>query len=164
MAEDSSAKLDKTDMRILEILQRDGRMSLANIAKEVDKGVSTIHARMKRLKDEGIIQQYTAVLDPVKLGRPTLGIILVTVRYRVPGRKGVISQREFCEEIAQHPLVQEVHVLSGEFDVLLKIRTKDVQEMNSFIVDTLREMPAVERTLTMFAMDTYLDTMMLRNI
>ncbi|MFX1367625.1 MAG: Lrp/AsnC family transcriptional regulator [Promethearchaeota archaeon] len=164
MAEESSVKLDKTDIRILEILQRDGRMSLANIAKEVDKGVSTVHARMKRLRKEGIIHQYTAVLDPVKLGRPTMGIILVTVRYRVPGRKGVISQREFCEEIAQHPLVQEVHVLSGEFDVLLKVRTRDVQEMNSFIVDTLREMPAVERTLTMFAMDSYLDTMMLRGI
>ncbi|NHJ12933.1 MAG: Lrp/AsnC family transcriptional regulator [Candidatus Thorarchaeota archaeon] len=158
------AKIDDTDIQILRLLQRDGRMSLADIAKEIDKGVSTIHARMRRLKTEGVIKQYTAVVDPTKLGRTTLGIILVTVRYRAPGQRGVLSQREFCEEIAKHPLVQEVHVLSGEFDVLLKVRTKDVSEMNQFIVDFLREIPAVERTLTMFALDTYLDTLELRNL
>ena len=116
------------------------------------------------LRTRGIIDQFTAVLNPAKLGRPTLALILITIRYRVPGSRKVISQREFCEEIAQHPLVQEVHVLSGEFDVLLNVRAKDVQEMNNFIVDSLREMPAVDRTLTMFAMDTYLDTLMLRNL
>lgn len=161
---ESQVVLDDVDLRILSLLQRDGRMSLADMAKEVDKGVSTIHARIKRFKTEGVIKQYTAVVDPAKLGRNTLGIILVTVRYRAPGKKGVLSQREFCEEIAKHPLVQEVHVLSGEFDVLLKVRTKDVSEINRFIVDFLRQIPAVERTLTMFALDTYLDTLELRNL
>ena len=161
---DDLIEIDDTDLQILTLLQEDGRMKLADMAKKIDKGVSTIHARMRRLKQDGVIKRYTAVVDPAKLQRNTLGIILVTVRYRAPGQRGVLSQREFCEEIAKHPLVQEVHVLSGEFDVLLKVRTKDVSEMNEFIVDFLREIPAVERTLTMFALDTYLDTLELRNL
>ncbi|MFW9967060.1 MAG: Lrp/AsnC family transcriptional regulator [Candidatus Thorarchaeota archaeon] len=156
--------MDKTDKRILELLQEDGRLTVSAISKEVGKGISTVHARINSLRERGIIDKFTAILNPSSLGRPTLAVILVTIRYRVPGSRKVISQREFCEEIAQHPIVQEVHVLSGEFDVLLKVRTKDVQEMNNFIVDSLREMPAVEKTLTMFAMDTYLDTLMLRNL
>jgi Lrp/AsnC family leucine-responsive transcriptional regulator len=164
MSEEIAEKLDKTDIQLLELLQQDGRMSVSALSKEVGKGISTVHARIGNLRKRGIIEQFTTVLNPVKIGRPTLALILITIRYRVPGSRKVISQREFCEEIAQHPIVQEVHVLSGEFDVLLKVRTKDVQEMNNFIVDSLREMPAVERTLTMFAMDTYLDTLMLRNI
>lgn len=164
MSEKFSERIDNTDIKILELLQRDGRMSVSAISKEVGKGISTIHARIGSLQKRGIIDQFTAVLNPTKLGRPTLALILITIRYRVPGSRKVISQREFCEEIAQHPLVQEVHVLSGEFDVLLKVRAKDVQQMNDFIVDSLREMPAVDRTLTMFAMDTYLDTLMLRSL
>jgi DNA-binding Lrp family transcriptional regulator len=164
MSEELAERIDDTDLRILELLQKDGRMSVSAISKEVGKGISTVHARIGSLRKRGIIDQFTAVLNPAKLGRPTLALILITIRYRVPGSRKVISQREFCGEIAQHPFVQEVHVLSGEFDVLLKVRAKDVQEMNNFIVDSLREMPAVERTLTMFAMDTYLDTLMLRKL
>jgi DNA-binding Lrp family transcriptional regulator len=89
-------------------------------------------------------------------------MVLITVRYRVPGQRKVLSQREFCKEIAEHPFVQAVHVLSGEFDVLLKVRTRDVNQMNRFIVDFLRQMPAVDRTLTMFVMDTYLDSNQIR--
>jgi DNA-binding Lrp family transcriptional regulator len=119
---------------------------------------------MKTLKKNGVITNYSAVVDPVKVDRETLAFILVTVRYRVPGRKGVLSQRAFCEEIASHPLVQGVHVLSGEYDVLLKVRAENIGEMNRFIVDFLRELPEVDKTLTMFAMDTYLDTLMLRDL
>ena len=119
---------------------------------------------MKALKDTGVIKQYSAVVDPAEVDRETLAFILVTVRYRVPGQKTVLSQREFCKEIAGHPLVQGVYVLSGEYDVLLKVRTKSIEEMNRFIVDFLRELPAVDKTLTMFAMGTYLDTLELRDL
>ncbi len=158
----NSVDLDKTDIMILELLQENAKLTVAQIAKKVGKGISTVHSRIQNLKELGIIQKYTAVLDPSKLGRTTVAFILITIRYRIPGRKTVLSQREFCQEIAQHPLVQEVHVLSGEYDVLLKTRTRDIDELNRFIVDFLRNIPAVERTLTMFAMDTYLDTLELR--
>ncbi len=116
------------------------------------------------MEEEKIIKKYSAILDPVLLDRPTLALIFVTIRYRVPDRADLLSQKEFCQEIAKHPFVQEVFVLSGQYDVFLKVRTKDVEEMNRFIVDFLRELPAVERTLTMFVMDNYLETQELRSL
>jgi len=157
-------RMDKTDLEILAILQKDSKRSIAKIAEEVGKGISTVHDRIRALQNANIIKGYTVVLSPELLGRETLAFILITIRYRVPGRKSVLSQREFCQEIAGHPLVQSVHVLSGEYDVMLKVRTKNIEEMNHFIVDFLRELPAVDKTLTMFAMDTYLDSLELRNL
>ncbi len=156
--------MDETDLEILTILQKDSKRSIAKIAQDVGKGISTVHDRIRALQKANIIKGYTVILSPEQLDRETLAFILITIRYRVPGRKSVLSQREFCQEIARHPLVQSVHVLSGEYDVLLKVRTKNIEEMNYFIVDFLREQPAVDKTLTMFAMDTYLDSLELRNL
>lgn len=155
---------DETNLKILELLQEDGKLGVHKISKAVGKGISTVHARIKALEEEKIIKKYSAILDPVLLDRPTLALIFVTIRYRVPDRADLLSQKEFCQEIAKHPYVQEVFVLSGQYDVFLKVRTKDVEEMNRFIVDFLRELPAVERTLTMFVMDDYLETQELRNL
>ncbi|MGD9397571.1 MAG: Lrp/AsnC family transcriptional regulator [Candidatus Thorarchaeota archaeon] len=157
-------KIDETNRKLLQLLQKDSKQSIAKLSEALGIGISSVHARMKTLKEYGIIKHYSAVVDPGRVERGTLAFILVTVRYRVPGRKGVLSQREFCEQIAGHPLVQGVHVLSGEYDVLLKVRAGNIGEMNSFIVDFLRELPEVDRTLTMFAMDSYLDTLELRNL
>lgn len=157
-------KIDPMDEELLHLLQQDSKQSIAQLSKNLGIGISSVHARMKALKDSGVIQKYTAIVDPREVNRGTLAFILVTVRYRVPGRKGVLSQREFCEQIAGHPLVQGVHVLSGEYDVLLKVRAENISEMNNFIVDFLRELPEVDKTLTMFAMDSYLDTLELRDL
>jgi DNA-binding Lrp family transcriptional regulator len=156
--------LDKIDIRILQLLQEDGKMSREEIAKEVGKGISTVHARIKALESSGVIKKYTAILDSAKLSRQTLAFVLIRIRYYAPGQEGMLSQRDFCKEIAQHPLVQDVHVLSGEYDVLLKVRAKDIDEINHFIVDFLRHKPAVDRTLTMFAMDSYLESTELRGL
>ncbi len=164
MTEKISLRLDDTDLSILALLQENCKMGIAEISKRVGKGISTVHARIKTMEKMGVIRGYTALVDPTAIGRPTLAYILVTVRYRVPGRKRVLSQRKFCQEIAKHPLVQGVHVLSGQYDVLLKVRSRDVDEMNRFIVDFLRPMPAVDRTLTMFTMDSYHDSSELRGI
>lgn len=156
--------LDIKNKELLQLLQEDSKQSISKLSGVLGIGISSIHARMKTLKETGVIRQYTAVVNPDKVQRGTLAFILVTVRYRVPGRKGVLSQREFCEQIAGHPLVQGVHVLSGEYDVLLKVRAENIGAMNRFIVDFLRELPEVDKTLTMFAMDTYLDTLELRDL
>ncbi|MFW9786941.1 MAG: Lrp/AsnC family transcriptional regulator [Candidatus Thorarchaeota archaeon] len=163
-AKEVRVRLDETNLKLLQLLQKDSKQSIKNLSDELGIGISAVHARMKSLEKAKVIDRYSAVVDPAKIERGTLAFILVTVRYRVPGRKGVLSQRAFCEEIASHPLVQGVHVLSGEYDVLLKVRAENIGEMNKFIVDFLRELPEVDKTLTMFAMDSYLDTLELRDL
>jgi DNA-binding Lrp family transcriptional regulator len=164
MTEILSVDTDEVDKELLAILQRDCKTTISDMSKAVDKGISTVHARLKRLEEDGVIKKYTAVLDAKKMGRPTLGFILVRVRYRIPGKDEMVSQRDFCRDISLHPFVQEVHVIGGEWDVLLKVRTPSVEAMNSFIVDFLREIPSVDRTITMFAMDSFLETTELRSI
>ncbi|MFW9848181.1 MAG: Lrp/AsnC family transcriptional regulator [Candidatus Thorarchaeota archaeon] len=164
MSEHNEVVKDKTNLKILELLQEDCKIGVKEISQAVDKGISTVHARIKSMEQGKIIKQYTAILDPQLLNRPTLALIFVTIRYRIPGQTDLLSQREFCQEISKHPFVQEVFILSGQFDVFLKVRTKDVQEMNRFIVDYLRELPTVDRTLTMFVMDTFLETQELRQL
>ncbi|MHA2396146.1 MAG: Lrp/AsnC family transcriptional regulator [Candidatus Thorarchaeota archaeon] len=157
-------ELDESNKKLLHLLQKDSKQSISKLSDVLGIGISAVHARMKTLKETSVVKQYTAIVDPDKVSRGTLAFILVTVRYRVPGSKGVLSQRDFCEQIAVHPLVQGVHVLSGEYDVLLKVRAESISEMNKFIVDFLRELPEVDKTLTMFAMDSYLDTLELRDL
>ncbi|MFX1261377.1 MAG: Lrp/AsnC family transcriptional regulator [Promethearchaeota archaeon] len=164
MSRQRQSPIDETDLKILELLQEDCKLGVQKISQTVDKGISTVHARIKALEQKSIIRQYSAILDPLLLDRSTLALIFVTIRYRVPNQPDLLSQREFCEEISKHPFVQEVFVLSGQFDVFLKVRTRDVEEMNSFIVDFLRELPAVERTLTMFVMENFLETQELRKL
>ncbi|MHA1770673.1 MAG: Lrp/AsnC family transcriptional regulator [Candidatus Thorarchaeota archaeon] len=164
MHEKNSVPLDTTDIKILEILQEDCKKRIADIAKEVGRGISSVHARIKALEANGVINAYRCVINPTAVKRSTLAFILIRVRYRAPGTDEVLSQRDLCKELAKHPYVQEVHVLSGEFDVILKVRTGNVEEINSFIVDFLREIPAVERTHTMFTMDTYLETSEIRDL
>ena len=165
MAENiTGTKIDETDLKILSLLQENGKMSNAELAKKVGRSISRVHTRVKNLQSRNIIDKFTVVLVPENLERETLAFILVTVRYRVPGKAKVLSQREFCQTIAQHHLVQGVHVLSGEYDVLLKVRAKNIDAMNRFIVDYLRELPEVDKTLTMFAMDSYHDSLDLRGL
>ena len=164
MSKTNPSAIDETNLKILELLQEDCKMGVQSISESVGKGISTVHARIKSMEQSKIIKQYSAILDPVLLNRPTLALIFVTIRYRVPGEPDLLSQKEFCQEIAKHPFVQEVFVLSGQYDVFLKVRTKDVEEMNRFIVDFLRELPAVDRTLTMFVMDNFLETQELRKL
>ena len=156
--------IDDKNKKLLHLLQEDCKQSISKLSKVLGIGISSVHARMKALKESKVIEKYTAIVNPERVGRGTLAFILITVRYRVPGRTEVLSQREFCRVIAGHHLVQSVHVLSGEYDVLLKVRAENIDEMNKFIVDFLRELPEVDRTLTMFAMDSYLDTLELRDL
>ncbi|TFG12385.1 Lrp/AsnC family transcriptional regulator [Candidatus Thorarchaeota archaeon] len=164
MTEKHSPHLDDDDKEILQLIQSDAKMSMKEISEQVGKGISTVHSRIKQMEADGAIRGYTALVNPDAVNRAVLGFILITVRYRAPGEKRVLSQRQFCQDIAKHPFVMGVHVLSGEYDVILKVRTSSIREMNGFIVDFLREIPAVDKTLTMFVMDTYKDSLRIEQI
>lgn len=164
VAKDHSLQIDETDLKILKILQEDAKMGVKKIAKQVGKGISTIHARIKSMEQKKIITKYSAILDPTLLNRSIAAFIFIGLSTKVSGKKGVLSQKEFCKEIAQHPYIQGVYLLSGEFDVVLKVRAKSVDEMRGFIVDYLREMPSIERTQTTFVLEEYLETLELKDL
>lgn len=141
--------LDDTDRRILDKLLEDAGSSLAQIARELGLPRPTVNYRIQRMRKQGIIQRFTVLRDHAKLGRGLTSYVFV--RYaRDAGR----SPRELAREVAKLPQVYEAHLLAGEWDLLLKVRTADLEELGTLVMEELRAMDGVGRTLTSSVLET----------
>ena len=152
------AKLDEKDLKILRVLQSDSSLSIKEISRRLGIPVTTIHARIKKLEKKGVIKAYRAILDGNKVGIGTTAFVLASFAYRLPGRGEPLSQREVAEEIAKFPEVQEVHIITGDWDILIKVRAGSVDEIGKFVVDKLRKVRGVEKTLTCMVFETAKET------
>jgi len=150
-------RLDKKDLEILGLLQRNCKMTARDIAKTIDSPVTTVFAKMRRMEELGIIKDYKAVLDAQKLDRKTTAFILASVSYRL--KEGAsLSQRRIAKEIAKFPEVQEVHIITGDWDILIKVKEKDVGAIGKFVIDKLRMVEGIEKTLTCMVFGTEKET------
>lgn len=150
--------LDEKDSRILRELERDCRQRTNQIAKQTNLPVTTCHNRIKKLSASGHIAQFRAVLDPEKLGKPLLSFVFATLNRGSPSRSNHTKDSALLARIASYPCVQEAHKVSGDWDVLLKIRTSTVHELNEFISETLQGQRLIERAQTYVAMETHKET------
>jgi DNA-binding Lrp family transcriptional regulator len=141
--------LDSTDERILEKLMEDSSKSLAHIARELGLPRPTVNYRIQRMKREGIIRRFTVLRDYGKLGQGMTSFVFV--RYRPDPE---VSQRKLAQELAKLPEVHEVHLITGEWDILLKVRTGSLEDVGRLVLDRLRAMKGVERTLTSSSLAT----------
>jgi len=135
--------LDEKDSSILEELMKDSRKTTKSIAKGLDIPRATVHDRILRMEQRGTIRRYTAVPDYSQLELGVTSFVLV----QFEPEKGV-SQRDTAEEIASIHGIFEVHMISGEYDMLLKIRGASMEEIGKLVIDRLREVKGVARTLT----------------
>jgi len=141
-------KLDEKDKEILKFIQEDCKRSTKEIARKIGSPITTVYAKVKRMEDLGIIKHYKTVLDAKKLDKGTTSFILVSVGYRAPGIERTLDQREIAKEIAKFHEVLETHLISGDWDILIKVKGKDVDEIGKFVVDKLRKLEGVEKTLS----------------
>lgn len=132
-------KLDKTDRKILELLQHDGGLSASDIAEQVNLSQPPCWRRVKRLEEEGFIERRVALLNRKKLGL-TL-VIYTEVKLTANGRAAV---GEFEEKIRSFPEVTECYVMMGRSDFLLRIVTRDVESYEAFFRDHLSQLPGVQ--------------------
>jgi len=150
-------KIDDKDLAILDLLQKNCKMTAKEIARTIDSPVTTVFAKMKRMEAQGIIKNYKAVLDSTKLDKGTTAFILGSVSYRL--KQGTpLSQRKTAQEIAKFPEVQEVHIITGDWDILIKVKEKDVNKIGKFVIDKLRMVKGIEKTLTCMAFETQKET------
>jgi DNA-binding Lrp family transcriptional regulator len=110
------------------------------------------------LEELGIIKQYRAILSPEKLNLGTAAFILASVSYRAKTDDAPVSQRAVAEEIARFPEVQEVHIITGDWDLLVKLRAENVDAVGKFVVDKLRLIKGLEKTLTCMVFETVKET------
>lgn len=151
------AKIAEKDLRILNLLQKNCRMTAKDVAQTIDSPVTTVFAKIKRMEELGIIKDYKAVLDAQKLNRGTTAFILASVSYRLK-EGAALSQRKIAKEIAKLPEVQEVHIITGDWDILIKVKEKDVGAIGKFVVDKLRMVEGIEKTLTCMVFETEKET------
>ncbi len=128
-------RVDDTDKKILGLLLKDGRLPFSRIAKELGVSEATIHLRLRKLREMGVIKGFSVDLDPGLLGLPIVAFILVRVS---PARI-----REVAESIAVMKQVFEVHVVTGEYQLLVKARTPDP----SSIADLVKKIGCLEGVL-----------------
>jgi len=150
-----SVKLDEKDLAILHLIQENSKLTANQIAKKVNAPITTVFAKTKRMEEMGIIKQYRAILSAEKLNLGTAAFILASVSYRAKNEDETpVSQRQVAEEIARFPEVQEVHIITGDWDLLMKLRAENVEAIGKFVVDKLRLIRGLEKTLTCMVFET----------
>ncbi|BBO27879.1 AsnC family transcriptional regulator [Alteromonas sp. I4] len=149
--------LDRIDRNILSVLQKDGRISNVELAKQVGLSPSPCLERVKRLESQGYIKGYHALLDPQKLGAAMLVFVEITL-----SKTSVDIFAEFSAAVQQHDDIQECHLVSGNFDFLLKARVADMSSYRRLLGDTLLRLPGVSASRTYVVMEEVKSTNSLR--
>lgn len=137
--------MDDLDRKIIEVLNRDARLSFRDLAKELDTSVGTISSRIKRMEKEGILKGYVPIIDPEKVGFGLKAVILVRIS------KGQLMEVE--EKIAHFSNITEVYDITGDFDALIVGVFKDRSHLNDF-VKKIQTFENVERTNTLLVLNT----------
>ncbi|MEM3727713.1 MAG: Lrp/AsnC family transcriptional regulator [Candidatus Bathyarchaeia archaeon] len=154
-----SLKLNEKDLAILDLLQKNCKMTAKEIARKINSPITTVFAKIKRMEQQGIIKEYRAILDHKKLDFGVTAFILASFSYRTNKEEETpLSQRAIAEQISKFPEVQEVHIISGDWDILIKVKDKDVDSVGRFVIDKLRTVKGIEKTLTCMVFDTPKET------
>lgn len=140
--------IDRIDRRILDVLQRDGRISNLKLAEAVALSPTAVLARVQRLAKDGYILGYEARLNPLKLGAGMLVFVEVLLDRTSPN---VFEQFKAAVQVRAE--IMECHLVAGGFDYLLKIRTADMNAYRQFSGDVLWLLPGVRETRTYAVME-----------
>ena len=135
--------LDGTDKTILRLLQADGRVSNAEIARRVGLSAPATHSRVKRLEEAGVVRRYATLLDREAMGFDMVCFISVSLQLHQ-----FDAIERFKELVQDMPEVLECHHITGEFDYLLKAVFRNRDELQEFVVNKLTPIPGMARINT----------------
>ena len=144
--------IDDNDRKILNIIQQDGRIASAEIARQVGLAPSAVHERLKKLEERGVVRGYNACIDPKKVGFGLIAFVFVRTNECGDGTD---------ELLATIPEVLEVHDVAGEDSYLLKVRASDPEDLALLLREKLKAIPSVISTRTTVVLQTVKETSML---
>jgi Lrp/AsnC family transcriptional regulator, leucine-responsive regulatory protein len=147
------SELDATDRRILTVLQKEGRISNADLSERVNLSPSACHRRVQRLEDEGFIGSYVALIDARRIGKATTVFVEITLQ----GQADDLLDA-FEREVARVPDVLECHLMAGTADYLLKIMAMDTEDFARIHRQHLSRLPGVRQMQSSFALRTVVKT------
>jgi Lrp/AsnC family leucine-responsive transcriptional regulator len=148
MAKPQRKTLDRTDRNILRQLQAEGRISNTELARRVNLSPTPCSERIKALEKQGFIDSYRAILNPKLLKLELLIFVEITLQRTSPD---VFA--EFREAVQQLPEILECHLVSGDFDYLIKARVADMKAYRALLGETLLTLPGVSNSKTYVVME-----------
>lgn len=140
-------KLDDTDLRILALVQRDGKLAQAEIGRRVGLSTAAVNERLKKLEKAGVIRRYAALVDPAAVGAGLTAFVEVFIEHPR-------HETTFIERMLGLDEVQECHYVTGEFSLLLKIRVRDVEALQELLLHRLNCLEGVRQTRTLIVLST----------
>ncbi|HPF28382.1 MAG TPA: Lrp/AsnC family transcriptional regulator [Steroidobacteraceae bacterium] len=145
----SNITLDKTDVRILELLQKDGRIAIVDLARQVGLSPTPCARRVRLLETNGVIENYTAIIDPRKVGQG----LQAMVQIKLEQHTDELIER-FRREMLDRPEVLACYAMAGEMDFLLHVVARDIDAMSQFTLHKLLRMPGVRDVRSSIVLQT----------
>lgn len=151
----NTSEFDQFDQAILNTLAEDGRISITDLAKQIGLSKSPTQARLRRLEVNGVILGYRAMLNPIRLGLEHVAFVEVRL---TDTREAALAA--FNAAVTRVPQIEQAHMIAGNFDYLLKVRTRDMASYRSFLGDTISALPHVGSTSTYVAIEAVKEVML----
>jgi len=145
-----SQNLDAKDRKILSLVQRDGKLPQAEIAKRVGLSAAAVNERLKKLEQAGVIRRYVAIVDPKAVGSALTAFVEVFIEHPR-------HEPRFIEQILKLDEVQECHHITGEFSLLIKLRVHDIDALQNLLLERLNALEGVRQTRTVMVLSTLKD-------
>lgn len=146
-------KVKSVDRKILKLLQEDSRRPFRKIATDLKISEPTLYNRVKKLQEEMVIEGFTTIVNPSSVGFPYLAFIMLTVE---PSK-----EEEIINKLSSLPEILELHLLFGEKNILLKVRSQDINSIRNFINNGIRSMEGILRIESYLSMKTEKETHMI---
>jgi Lrp/AsnC family leucine-responsive transcriptional regulator len=153
---ESARGLDKLDRSILRILQQEGRLSMKDLGERIGLSITPCIERVRRMERDGVITGYYARVDPAALGAKLLVFVEITLN-----QKSAVAFEQFRREVLQIPEVQECHLVSGDFDYLIKARIHEMAEYRKLLGDMLLQLPGAAQSKSYVVMEEIKETLAL---
>lgn len=145
--------LDRIDRRIVDALQKDGRLTNIELAAKVSLSPSPCLRRVRRLEEAGVIRQYVALVDPAKLGLGLLAYVSVKLE-----KRGKMPIDAFSDAVARWPEVVACYAMTGDMDYLLRVQVEDLDHFSRFLMDHVLKQPAVIDVRSNFVLERIKET------
>lgn len=140
-------EIDETDCRILDVLQKDGRISNQDLADRIGLSPSPCLRRIRLLENSGIIQKYVALLNPSAVGLGLQAIVQVRLDHQTNA-----SVNRFEKDILKYPQVLECDLIAGDWDYVLRVAVSDLKEFREFCVNSLARIGGVANVKSSISM------------
>jgi len=145
--------MDRSDRRLLELLQRDGHLTNLELAAKVNLSPSACLRRVRALEEAGIIRRYVAILDAKKLGLGLTGFVSVKLE-----KRGRMPTDQFAKAVKDWPEVMGCHSLTGEMDYLLRVQVENLDHFSRFVMESLLKHPGVIDVKSSFVLEEIKET------